>query len=245
VFRWVNSKVATLLARGLTNLKDPMAGFFAFPRHILINGPPMSPVGYKIGLEILTKTRCQKVTEVPIAFMERTRGQSKLTLQQQVLYLRHLRRLYRFKYPQTAELLQFAGVGISGMVVDLVFFLGLTHSHVEHQLARAISFGIAASGNWFLNRWFTFVGGRHKKASKQWLQFLVSATCGFTVNWGTYKFLTDNVAYMANHHLQAFYVGIIMGAGFNYMMSRFFVFRPFEQAIPGKEHSPEHRLDAQ
>ncbi|MDQ6735625.1 MAG: glycosyltransferase, partial [Nitrospirota bacterium] len=47
MFRWLNSKIATLLARGLTILKDPMAGFFAFPRRILLNGPPMSPVGYK------------------------------------------------------------------------------------------------------------------------------------------------------------------------------------------------------
>lgn len=243
LFRWLNSKVATLLARGLTTLKDPMAGFFAFPRRILLNAPPMSPVGYKIGLEILTKARCQTVSEVPIMFMERTRGHSKLTLQQQVLYLRHLRRLYRYKYPQTAELMQFVGVGLSGVFIDLVFFLGLTHSHVNHQLARALSFCVAASWNWFLNRWFTFVGGRDKKASKQWVQFLVSATCGFTVNWGTYKFLTDNVAYMANHHLLAFYIGIIMGAGFNYMMSRFFVFRPFDQAIPGKEHGFKHHLD--
>ena len=100
--RWINSKVATLLARGLTTINDPMAGYFGFPRRILLGRQQFSPVGYKIGLENLTKARCQNIVEIPIAFADRRRGQSKLTLREQVLYLRHLRRLYRFKYPQAA-----------------------------------------------------------------------------------------------------------------------------------------------
>jgi dolichol-phosphate mannosyltransferase len=34
VFRWLNSKVATLLARPFTSVKDPMSGFFALPRSV-------------------------------------------------------------------------------------------------------------------------------------------------------------------------------------------------------------------
>lgn len=34
LFRWINSKVATLLARPFTRARDPMAGFFALPRSI-------------------------------------------------------------------------------------------------------------------------------------------------------------------------------------------------------------------
>lgn len=234
LFRWLNSKVATLLARGLTTLKDPMAGFFGFPRRILADSPQLAPVGYKIGLEILVKARCQKVMEIPITFAERAKGESKLTLQQQLLYLRHLRRLYRFRFPQTSEIIQFATVGSSGVIVDLLLFLTLTYGvRIDHQLARAMSFLVTASWNWFFNRWFTFVNGRDRKWGKQWLQFLTSASVGFTVNWGSYKLLTDYVPYFSQHHLVAFFIGILLGMGSNYTLCRWFVFRPFDDTIRG------------
>jgi dolichol-phosphate mannosyltransferase len=97
LYRWLNSRIAILLAKGLTNVKDPTSGYFAFPKRILKSAPPLSPVGYKIGLEILAKARCQKVVEIPIAFVDRQRGTSKLNLKEQLLYLRHLGRLYCFR----------------------------------------------------------------------------------------------------------------------------------------------------
>jgi dolichol-phosphate mannosyltransferase len=97
VLRWVNSQVATLLARPLTNITDPMSGFFALTRATFQRAESPSPLGYKIGLELLVRCRCQAVREVPIHFSTRAHGESKLTLKQQVLYLRHLMRLYAFK----------------------------------------------------------------------------------------------------------------------------------------------------
>jgi len=234
VFRWLNSKVATLLARGLTSLKDPMAGFFGFPRSILNEATQLVPIGYKIGLEILVKAKCRRVVEIPIAFADRVKGESKLSLKQQLLYLQHLRRLYRFRFPQAAEIIQFSAVGSSGVIVDLFFFLSLTYvARIDHQLARAISFVIAASWNWFLNRWFTFVAGRDKQWGKQWLQFLIAASVGFGVNWGSYKLLTDHVPYFTEYHLVAFFMGILLGMGSNYTLCRWFVFRPFDETIRG------------
>ena len=46
------SKTATLLARGLTKVKDPMSGFFAIKKEVW-EGVELIPIGYKIGLEIL------------------------------------------------------------------------------------------------------------------------------------------------------------------------------------------------
>lgn len=236
VFRWLNSRVATLLAWGLTNLKDPMAGFFGFPRNILNEATQLVPLGYKIGLEILVKAKCQRVVEIPIAFAERVKGESKLSLKQQILYLQHLRRLYRFRFPQAAEIIQFSAVGSSGVIVDLFFFLSFTYAAgINHQYARAMSFVAAASWNWFLNRWFTFVAGRDKQWGQQWFQFLIAASVGFTVNWGSYKLLTDYVPYFAQHHLVAFFIGILLGMGSNYTLCRWFVFRPFDETIRGSK----------
>jgi dolichol-phosphate mannosyltransferase len=98
LFRFVNSKIATYLARPLTSVSDPMSGFFALPRSVFARAEKPSPLGYKIGLELLVRCRCRHVREVPIHFSNREHGESKLTVHQQLLYLRHLARLYRFRF---------------------------------------------------------------------------------------------------------------------------------------------------
>jgi dolichol-phosphate mannosyltransferase len=98
LLRWVNSKIATALARPLTSVKDPMSGFFAIRRTVYERAAPLNPVGYKIALELLVKCNCSMIREVPIRFAQRQFGESKLSLAERLNYLRHLIRLLRFKY---------------------------------------------------------------------------------------------------------------------------------------------------
>ncbi len=93
-FRQLNSKVATWLALPLTRLSDPMSGFFAIRRSTFAAGREFNPLGYKIGLELMLKCPVQRVAEVPIHFANRVHGESKLSLMEQMKYLRHLGRLY-------------------------------------------------------------------------------------------------------------------------------------------------------
>lgn len=97
ILRWLNSKLATLLARPFTTARDPMAGFFALYRTTFASAAPLDPIGYKIGLELIVKCRCHRVMEIPITFADRRAGRSKLSLREQLNYLRHLLRLARFK----------------------------------------------------------------------------------------------------------------------------------------------------
>lgn len=98
LFRWLNSKAATLLARPLTTASDPMAGFFGLRRETFRNARELDPIGYKIGLELIIKCECLNVVEIPIHFANRLHGESKLSFREQLNYLRHLARLYRFRY---------------------------------------------------------------------------------------------------------------------------------------------------
>jgi dolichol-phosphate mannosyltransferase len=104
LLRWINSKGATLMARPLTAVRDPMAGFFCIPRSVLRRAEQagLNPIGYKVALEIMIKARCRSVREIPIEFADRLHGESKLTLRQQLQYIRHLMRLYRFRWPVLA-----------------------------------------------------------------------------------------------------------------------------------------------
>ncbi len=97
VYRWINSQVATVMARPFTRIKDPMSGFFAFRRELLERAAPLNPVGYKIGLELIVKSAVRDVLEIPIHFVDRRYGRSKLSVREHMAYLRHVGRLAAFK----------------------------------------------------------------------------------------------------------------------------------------------------
>ncbi|MGI0132162.1 MAG: polyprenol monophosphomannose synthase [Thermoplasmata archaeon] len=94
--RRVISLAASLLARPLTHVRDPMSGFFAFDRSV-VEGHALRPVGYKIALEILVRCRPSPVLEVPYHFAPRLAGESKLNGAEMRGYLRHLSRLYGWR----------------------------------------------------------------------------------------------------------------------------------------------------
>jgi glycosyltransferase involved in cell wall biosynthesis len=86
---------AKLLFPGqLRRISDPLGGFFLL-RRSLINNVTLHPIGYKILLEILIRCQWRQVLEVPYHFQARAAGQSKATMQQGILALRHMLRLWR------------------------------------------------------------------------------------------------------------------------------------------------------
>jgi dolichol-phosphate mannosyltransferase len=94
--RRFSSKIATLAVLGLTKVKDPMSGFF-FLKKDLIKNVELSPKGFKIGLEILVRGNCEKIIEVPIVFLDRKYGESKLSSNVIIDYLVHVSKLYLYK----------------------------------------------------------------------------------------------------------------------------------------------------
>lgn len=91
------SRAAGLLARGLTNMSDPTTGFMAVRRD-LVDGLQLNPTGWKIVLEIVVRLGFKRMIEIPITFEDRRYGQSKMSLKEQWNYIRHLYRLYRYKF---------------------------------------------------------------------------------------------------------------------------------------------------
>ena len=226
IYRWLNSKVATLLARPLTSVSDPLGGYFAVPREVFARAAELSPLGYKIALEVLVRSRPERIVEVPIFFRDRQFGQSKLSVRVQFQYLRHLRRLYLFKYPFLSQLTQFLAVGGLGVLVDVAVYYALQLLlGVEHLTARAISFFVAATHNWFLNRRYTFIYGRTDAAAGQWASYLLVVLVGFVVNVGAYALLTTQTHTFARHPLLALLIGIVLGTASNFLASRWYVFK--------------------
>lgn len=224
LFRWMNSKVATLLARPLTSASDPMAGFFGLRRESFLAATELNPIGYKIGLELLVKCRCQSVVEIPIQFANRLHGKSKLSVREQLNYLLHLRRLYRFRFGTLARGVEFMFVGLSGAFVDLGV-LSLLLLAASFEIARPIAIFVAMTWNFFLNRAFTFAESRQNSVGKQYLGFVAACAFGAGANWFTSVLLTRSLTVFAEHPLMAASVGVLAGAVFNFLLCHALVFR--------------------
>ena len=93
LFRRFVSKGATLLARPLVRVKDPLSGCFMMRRDIA-DKKNFTSTGYKILLEILAKSKDAHVVEIPYVFGIRKAGESKLGLSEYSRYLGLLWRLY-------------------------------------------------------------------------------------------------------------------------------------------------------
>ncbi|MEE9296982.1 MAG: polyprenol monophosphomannose synthase [Phycisphaerae bacterium] len=116
-FRRLNGFVARALARPLVSLRDPMSGFCALRRETVNRAESLNPLGYKIVLELAVKARCKRCVEIPIRFAARHAGASKLSLGEQLRYLRHLARLYGFAYKQFAPLVVVVVIAAIGCVL--------------------------------------------------------------------------------------------------------------------------------
>ena len=145
--RWLNSRIATALARPFTSIRDPMSGFFALRRTTFERAEALDPVGYKIALELIVKCRCERVGEIPIHFENRRYGESKLTLREQLRYLQHLRRLAVHRFGARPPLVRFLVIGALGTLVNLAVLEGLLRLGVAAPLALAGGIAISMLGN--------------------------------------------------------------------------------------------------
>jgi dolichol-phosphate mannosyltransferase len=136
-----------VLPRVISRVSDPMSGYFMV-RRSAIAGKVMSPLGYKILIEVLGRGDIGQVAEVGYVFQEREAGESKVTWKQYTDYLRHLLRLrlssgrlgrlrQKIAFPM-GRFARFGLVGLSGLVVDMgmlyllydMLGLGLTRSAI-------------------------------------------------------------------------------------------------------------------
>ena len=128
----------------------------------------------------------------------------------------------RFKL--LAEFLRFGVVGTIGFVVDTtVLYAGLALGLGLYG-GRAISYLVAATTTWALNRAWTFRGRGDGPVHRQWALFLVVNLVGFAMNYGTYAALIAFVPMVAAHPVLGVAAGAIAGMFGNFVLSRQLVF---------------------
>lgn len=146
---------ASVLPLKLSAVSDPMSGMFMV-RAVALDGVDLSPLGYKILLEVLAKGHIDHVVEVPYQFEERTRGSSKLGPRQYLEYLSHLVRL-SFSTGQLRAWLAYSLVGLTGAALDisLVYSIG-AHNPTNVFWGVPLAVELSMFWNFLLNQNVTF-----------------------------------------------------------------------------------------
>jgi len=237
LFRWLNSRVATLLAWPLTSLKDPMSGFFMLRRSTFEGGKDFSPIGYKIGLELFVKCGCANPFEVPIHFTDRQLGTSKLTLKEQLRYLQHVRRLYMHRFALWSELVQFVMVGATGLAVNLALLTLFLALSVPMRVAVSLAIALSMVWNFVFNRRFSFAYAQDGAVFRQFVRFISACSVGALVNYGV-----TMLAYEVVRVVQlAAVIGVIAATGFNFVASRLYVFKQ-RYVVPRRKFEPRSSM---
>ena len=122
------------------------------------------------------------------------------------------------------QFLRFGVVGTVGVVIDTATVYA-TRGALGLYGAGLAGYVTAATGNWLLNRIWTFRGQGSGPAHRQWAMFMLANLGGFVLNRGTYALLVTFVAEAANQPVIAVAAGAIAGLLVNFTLSRRLVFR--------------------
>jgi len=132
----------------------------------------------------------------------------------------------RARYRIEAQFARFAAIGTLAFAVDtttLYFARGVLGLGLY--TGRVVSFLVAASFTWAMNRRFTFPEARDAPMARQWLEFLGANGIGGLVNYGVYAALVAYVGIVATHPVLGVAAGSLAGMSFNFGASRGWVFR--------------------
>ncbi len=180
--RKIISKGATFLARIFTSVKDPMTGFFMIKRKC-IKDKKLNSKGFKILLEIIIKADYNKIKEIPITFVNRTKGKSKADFKEIFSYLKNLVGYLAYKKNVITEFFKFALVGLIGTVINLLILYFLTEFFgIYYLFSAVVAFIVAASNNFILNKIWTFKEKIRDKILSKYVKFFSISITALLVN---------------------------------------------------------------
>lgn len=133
-------------------------------------------------------------------------------------------RLGPARYAVLEQFFRFGLVGTTGMVVDTAVIYGL-RGWVGLYWAGALSYFVAATWTWQLNRRWTFTGPARGSIHRQWALFMTVNLVGLVFNRGTYGALVTWSTLCAANPVIAVGAGGLAGMFWNFSLSRRVVFR--------------------
>jgi dolichol-phosphate mannosyltransferase len=156
ISRWGNILARYLV--GLYLVKDCTAGFRVIRGAVLrkIDFHTLTSVqGYAFQIALLYQALLNQavITEIPVDFVDRVRGVTKLGLSDIIEFLIDV---WWIRFQASETFLKFAVVGLLGVGVNLVLFIGLVRLGLSQYIASPISIECSITSNFILNNFWTF-----------------------------------------------------------------------------------------
>jgi dolichol-phosphate mannosyltransferase len=219
-YRKLQSRVAVLLARSFTSVKDSMSGFFLVKKSCLKEN--LDPNGFKILLEILVKADCKKIREIPITFVNRRKGKSKLGGNEIFSYIQNLFRYLSYK-GTGGQFLKFAFVGFLGTIINLAVLYSTTEMlEIYYVVSAVFAFCVAVTSNYILNKVFTFRERFRHKTLRKFMQFLLVSIAALSVNLALLYMLTE---LFGIYYLVSQVIAILLALSINFFGNKKWTFR--------------------
>jgi dolichol-phosphate mannosyltransferase len=240
LYRRLNSRFGNLVARyvaGIYGVHDCTAGFRAIRSSVLrgmdMQGFRVQGYAFQIALLHAAAAEGAKVVELPVDFIDRTAGKSKLGIKDIVEFLASAAWI---RFQSSRVFIKFCLIGASGVIVNLGLFSALLALGVNKFVASPIAIQCSIVTNFFGNNYWTFrrrslAGALHARG----LRFNVVSILSLAVSTLTFIILSRAFPGAAPQVHQ--FVGIVPATLVNYFLNSYWTFRD-----SGRGHSAARRL---
>jgi len=139
-----------------------------------------------------------------------------------------IKKLFRSKIAN--QFIKFCIVGFIGTAIDFgVLNLGVLVFKWNVYLAAAIAFVIAASNNFMMNKYWTFLeNSKGSKAAQQYAQYLIVSAGGLLLNLGIMYILIENIHLWYNW---AKVFATVMVMMWNFSLNKYWTFKAVSKEI--------------
>jgi dolichol-phosphate mannosyltransferase len=235
------SRFGNLVARyvaGLYKVRDCTAGFRAIRSWVLrkINLNDLRVQGYAFQVALLHRAMTQgaKIKEVPVEFVDRTQGKSKLGLADIYEFILHA---CKIRFHASRSFIKFSIVGASGLLVNLACFALLLSFGMNKYLASPIAIELSIIWNFFLNNHWTFRSRKvDSRISAKGLKFNVVSLLALVLSYSTFLVLNQIFPNVLPYVHQI--VSILPAVIINYALNSCWTFREIKKPGPEQPARP-------
>lgn len=228
--RW-NSRGGNIVARyvaGLSKVKDCTAGFRAIRADLLseLDLGSINVQGYAFQIALLHRALVNggKVVEIPVDFIDRENGESKLGVRDIIEFIMNA---WWIRLQSSRTFAKFAIVGASGVIVNLGVFTLLLGLGMNKFLASPIAIEVSIVWNFFLNNFWTFRSRQTRDHVRiKGLKFNVVSLVALVVSYSVFVLSSQMVPNFPPQVHQA--LGIIPALFVNYFLNSYWTFKRAE-----------------
>jgi dolichol-phosphate mannosyltransferase len=228
IWRKLNSAGGNWVARyvaGLYGIRDCTAGFRAIRATILrqVDFSALRVKGYAFQVALLHQavTLGAVVKEVPVDFVDRKYGQSKLGLSDITEFILNA---WWIRLRALRTFIRFAVVGASGTVVNLGVFSAALHADLNKYVASPVAIEVSIIWNFLLNNYWTFKERRTRDRTRiKGLKFNLVSLASLGVSFTTFIAMSLFFPRLSPQVDQL--VGVVPAVLVNYFLNSYWTFR--------------------